>query len=134
MKHLIVLCGFVLSGCLSPPDILVCRDLPERKIETRDEFGVINITIKENPVCIKEIKEPRCGYCVWTITKKPMYVGNNPEHQFAKKTWSEIRSTSVLLPLDSYVAIKRFINNSCKKHGDCRDDLGDWQNALDEIK
>jgi hypothetical protein len=102
MKSLLILFVLLLSSCIKPPDIFVCRDLHSKKEIIKDNFGIETISIKANPVCLKEINETRCGFCVKTISNKIQYVGENEKYFLDGKPWSEVRLSGVLLPLESY--------------------------------
>ena len=129
MYKLLILLPLLFS-CVKVPDLPICRDLPEKRLSSRDAFGIEDITIQGNPVCLKEIGELRCGYCVWTISPKSKYIGEAEEHRLGKLRWSEIRPTAVLLPADSYAKLKEYVINSCKKSGDCQKDIDKWRVKL----
>ncbi len=101
------------------------------EIPAPDANGYIR---RSNPVCDKEIGEADCGYCVFTITDKPIYVGERPENQFRRTPWSKLKLSAVLLPgLFSYAPIKAYFINTCKEFGDCNKDLARWRIKLDSL-
>ena len=135
MRNLSVLFVLILNvGCVKPPDVWVCRDLTEKVVITEDAFGVEEMNLRGNPVCLSEIKENRCGYCVRSISGTHTYVGEDSTHQLEGKKWSEMRIDSVMLPADSYAALKEFIINSCKKSNQCAEGIAKWRTNLELLK
>lgn len=132
-KNLLILSSLILSACVKVPDIAICRDLHSKKIVEKDSLGNENITIKSNPVCMKEINESRCGLCVYTVSGKTQFVGEDTQYLLNGKPWSEVRLSGVLLPADSYVKVKEFIINTCKKSGDCQKDLVKWRTNIKSL-
>lgn len=122
-----------LSSCVTPPDIPACRSLPARVIEKKDPFG---IPVKEtipNPVCMKQIGEPSCGYCTWSISEKHAYVGDQEKHHLYKKPWTQILAESVKMPTEAYAEIKSYIIKICKQNQDCNADIAKWRVKLDSL-
>lgn len=135
MKQIISLSSLLilLSSCTRPPDVPACRPLTQRVVEHRDEFGIPVRSFEANPMCVKQIGEPACGYCVWTISSKVQYVGENPKWHLFKKPWSKILSEMVLMPSESYAQMKSYIIKNCKKHNDCNQDIDKWRIKLDSL-
>lgn len=137
MKLFITLFILALSGCVVPPDVPVCRPL-EIKWEKKFVEGVGNIVVERpNPKCVETIKEPTCGFCVWTISNKSAYVGEAKSTWIYGKPWSTIKREAVLAPPETYAKVKGFIIDICKKSGDCSKDITRWRlkfNALDSAR
>lgn len=134
MKHLLsltILC-VLLSSCNRPPDVPVCRPLDAKITEKRDAFGIIVREIRANPVCDKEIKEPSCGRCVWTISDKVQYVGEAKERWIYGKPWSRIRVEALVTPTESWAKIKANIVKSCKETN-CDEQIPRWRVKLDSL-
>lgn len=124
---------FILAGCISPPNIPVLRSLEARK-ESSDVPGIGRITIdRPNPICMKEINEPVCGFAVWTIADKTQYVGEAKKTWLYGKPWSQIHREAVLFPAESYAAAKGYIIDMCKKTNDCSKDIDHWRVKLDSL-
>ena len=134
MLNLMLLFVLVLSACVKPPDVPVCRELAESRITAKDQFGIINISLKANPVCLKEIGEFSCGYCTWTISAKSQYVGEAEKTYLYGHPWSQIRLSAILVPSESYAKVKEYIINNCKKQHDCQDDIDRWRIKFGEFE
>jgi len=126
-----ILFALGLSGCSSPPDVPLCRELLPKVIEEKDIFGVPTKRIVPNPVCMEQLKEPVCGRCTWTISDKTQYVGESKASSLFGQTWSQVKNTSLLTPSDSIAKIKAYIINECKKNGSCEEDITRWKVKLD---
>lgn len=123
----------LLSSCATPPDVPACRSHAQRVIETKDDFGIPVKEIRPNPVCMKQIGEPACGYCTWSITEKSAYIGEKKEHRLYGKPWSQILLESVKIPSEAYAEYKAYIIKICKKNNDCNADIGKWRVKLDSL-
>lgn len=81
---------------------------------------------RPNPVCMKNIKEPTCGRCTWTIDDKVQYVGNNESNYLDGQSWLDIQLTGVIFPAQSVAKVKGYIVNQCKKTN-CNDNISKWR-------
>jgi hypothetical protein len=135
MKRIISLSSWLilLSSCTAPPDVSVCRSLTQSVTEVRDSFGIPVRTVRANPMCVKMIGEPQCGYCVWTISSRVQYVGESEKYHLYGKPWSVILREMILMPSESYAKAKAYIIKNCKKHGDCNRDIDKWRIKLDSL-
>lgn len=91
---------------------------------------------RPNPVCMAKIGEASCGYCVFTITEKEIFVGELPKNRFNKKGWKELKRKSVLFPAqESYAPLKAFAINSCKEMGSVGpcENIAQWRVKLDSL-
>jgi len=129
-----ILFSAVLSGCVTPPDAPFCRPLEMRK-EVKDVEGVGRVVLnRPNPVCQKEIGEPTCGYCVWSISDTTKYVGEAKATHLFKKPWSQIKSEAILAPPESYAKVKEFVINICKKTEECSRNITRWRLKLNSLE
>lgn len=71
------------------------------------------------------------GFCVNTITEEEKIVSDTS--LLNEKTWLDLVIESVYVPADSWKEIKAYIIKQCKKHNDCGQNIGKWQNKLDKI-
>lgn len=135
MKLIISLSSLLilLSSCTQPPDVPACRALTQRVSEYRDEFGIPVRTLEPNPMCMKQIGEPACGYCVWTISSRVQYVGEQEKRHLFGKPWSRIMREMVLMPSESYAKMKSYIIKNCKKNNDCNREIDKWRVKLDAL-
>lgn len=118
MKNSIFLYALLVSACVTSPNIPIFRELGP--VYTQTEHY---ITLKPNPVCMKEINETQCGRYTYTVTGESGLVGDDAAHHFNGKSWSEIKRSSLLLSVDSYPKVKDFISLLCKKNKECRDSM-----------
>lgn len=133
MLRLSVLFVFLLSGCVSPPDIPACRPLNAMKVVTEvPDIGRV-VTERPNPKCMKAIGESECGYCVWTISDRTQYVGEASKHHLNKKPWSAVMREAVLVPATEYAKVKKFVIDSCKKSNECAENISRWRVKLDAL-
>lgn len=93
----------LLSNCATPPDVPVCTELiPNKK-----------------------------AYCTFTISDKEFMLDNSTNlYPISKKTLTQIKTESLLVPATSYAEIKGYILKACKKHNDCKGDIGKWQRKM----
>lgn len=125
--------SFLVVSCSAPPDIPACRHL-DLKRETKVVEGIGKITVdRPNPVCNRQIKEPTCGYCTYTVSDKEQYVGENAKTLLHKKPWSQIKRQGVIIPAEDYAAVKAFILDMCKKTNECSKDIEHWRIKLDSL-
>ena len=104
----------------APPDVPACEHFNET-IENDPVTG--HTLLKPAPICMEEIKEPRCGHCIWIVSKKVQYVGEKKETWLNGKPWSQLRDESVLLPAEeSYGPVSAHMINQCKKLN-CSDEV-----------
>lgn len=144
VKSLLLLSSLclLLSSCagLQPPDVPGCTPLNSKLVNWHPPMTPATradgLVYRPNPVCMAEIGEGDCGKCVFTISEKPIYVGDKPEHHFNKKPWSQLRKKCVLLPAaESYAPLKAFFINACKQMGSlgaCKD-IAKWRVKLDSL-
>lgn len=64
------------------------------------------------------------GYCVYTISDKDFFIDND-QQTYEGKTWSETKTTALIVPASSWAAMKSYILKQCKKHpNDCPKSIG----------
>lgn len=130
---LLILSVLLLSGCTPPPDFAVCRPLV-LKTETKVVEGIGTVTLERpNPKCMKEIGEPSCGFCVWTISNRSQFVGDKKSAWLLGQPWSQVKAQSVLVPVKEYAKVKSFVVNICKKTEECNKDISRWRLKLDSL-
>lgn len=132
------------SGCAAlkivkadVPDVPICRALHTRP-ETKDVPDIGKVTLQRpNPACMKNIGEPYCGYCVYTLTDKGVYIGNEWNHLLPlkgkKKTWDTVVQEALVLPAESQADIKAFGINVCKISGQCAQEIDRLRIKLDSL-
>jgi hypothetical protein len=81
------------------------------------------------PICA-EIR-PDKAYCINTITSQE-FVWDD-QNLFEDKTYWDARPTLLLLPASSWVEIKKFIIEVCKKTKKCDSQVSSWERTVDVI-
>lgn len=85
------------------------------------------------PVCT-EIEISR-GWCTLSISNTEFYIDDkhpwspdgNPKNAM---TWWDLRPTMVMLPYQSWVAVKVFIIDICKKTNQCSGAVSNWERSV----
>lgn len=143
-RLLILLISLSSTGCKMYPtiktdvaDVPICRVL-HTKTETKDVPNIGKVSIQRpNPKCMKEIGEPFCGYCVWTVSDKFQYVGNEWNHLLQlgkkKKTINTVIEEAGIIPAESTAAIKASVIIICKNTGACSQEVDRWRVKLDSL-
>jgi hypothetical protein len=123
---------FLVSCAVKPPDVPICRELKtQNESKTIPDIGFIKIE-RPNPVCLKELNEVSCGFCVWTISKKSQYIGETKSFLYGKP-WSQVKREAVLIPTEAYADVKATFINMCKKYKECAADISSWRLKLDSL-
>ncbi len=81
------------------------------------------------PVCV-EFAPDRAG-CVKIISGEEFMIDET--HKFETHTYWEIRPAMVLVPASSWVEIKKFIIDICKKTNQCQQEVKNWERSVNTI-
>ncbi|MFM6929050.1 MAG: hypothetical protein ACKOX6_11340 [Bdellovibrio sp.] len=82
------------------------------------------------PICVEMSMER--GECIKVISGERIHVDN--DHKMNDKTWWESRPTNMIMPLESWMDLKKFIIKMCKKNkGMCDKEVSSWQRSLQKI-
>ena len=144
---LIIVVNF-LSACTTMPwikedvpDVPMCRPL-ENKTSKTIKDGKEFVLTRVNPKCAK-LGEERCGYCVWTVSDRKQFVGDQWNHllevksskdgKIRKKKWSTIQAEGLLIPAESQAWSKAFAINICNKSNMCSSEIDRWRVKLDAL-
>ncbi len=120
----------LLSCTQQPPDVPVCENLTSH-LGTDPETG--HIVLRPSPACSKAIGEAECGHCVWIMSKKEYFVGENPKYHLGKKPWSQIKRESIYVPaVESYAPLSAYIINACKQMN-CDSEVDRFKIKLDSL-
>lgn len=121
----------LLTSCTQqPPDVPVCENLTVH-IFVEPETG--HTVLKPSPACMKQIGEPECGHCVWIMSKKEYYVGENKKFWLGKKPWSRVKRESIFVPaVESYAPMAAYMINACEQMH-CSDDVTRFKVKLDSL-
>lgn len=66
--------------------------------------------IPDEPICLE--LNPDKGFCTYTITDKSYYVEN--------EKWDALKADSLVMPIQSWANIKKFILKICADYGQCQ--------------
>lgn len=86
-------------------------------------------TPPDGPVCVE--LSPVRGYCIHTIKAEEQEV--NETKLLDGQTWKQVRETSLYVPAQYWGKLKAYLLKQCKKHKDCKNDLGKWETQADKI-
>lgn len=67
--------------------------------------------IPDEPICLE--LEPMRGYCTYTLSDKHFYLLN--------EDWVKMKSNSLIMPIESWGEIKKFILKICADENQCTD-------------
>lgn len=82
------------------------------------------------PMCVEMSMER--GECIKVISGEKIRVDN--DHKMNNKTWWESRPTNMIMPLESWMDLKKFIIKMCKKNkGMCDKEVSSWERSLQKI-
>jgi hypothetical protein len=83
---------------------------------------------------MEKIGEFECGHGVYILSGKEVWVGENPKHFFNKKSWSQLKRESMIVPaIESGAPILTYIINTCAQNH-CNDAVDRYKIQLDELK
>ena len=98
-----------------------------------------NLSSIDKPVCT-EITPDR-GYCVTIISGKGEYVDDvkkmktfDANGKLVEMTWFEMKPTMVLVPIQTYAALKKYLIMNCKKSKRCNDKIDSWDRSMEIIE
>lgn len=98
-----------------------------------------NLSSIDKPVCT-EITPDR-GYCVTIISGKGEYVDDvnkmktfDVKGKLVEMTWFEMKPTMVLVPIQTYAALKKYLIMNCKKSKRCNDKIDSWDRSMEIIE
>ena len=87
-------------------------------------------TVPDKPVCVE--LGPDRAFCTYTIQDKDFYWDDT--NKYENKTYWEAKPSMVLVPPSSWVAIKTFIIEECKKNLDCSGNVDKWERGFERIE
>ena len=126
----VILFCFLTSCTPSPPDVPVCEDLSQHLSKDPKSGDVVMVA---SPTCEAKIGEMQCGHCVFIVSGKEIFVGENTANFYNGKPWSVLKAQSVYLPAaESYAPLSAYVINSCKKMG-CNSQVDAFKVKLDSL-
>lgn len=82
------------------------------------------------PVCV-EMSLDR-GECIKVISGEKITIDEKNKYQ--NKTWWESRPTNIIMPLSSWVDLKKWIIDMCRKNKNvCDKEISSWDRSLEII-
>jgi len=123
-----------LNSCVTPPNMVGCRNLaPKKESKFIKDLGRTVTIDRMNPVCKKEINEAECGFCTYSIDTRIKYVGEKKANWLYGKPWSQIKREAGLIPAEDLARLKAYIINTCKNTGQCDKAVSNWRTKLDSL-
>ena len=87
------------------------------------------VSVPDFPACIE--LHPAEGYCINTVSSKEFRVSE--KNKWEDKTWWELRPYMIYLPHLSWVEIKKFVINVCRKYNCDKFEIGNWERTVNKI-
>jgi len=87
-------------------------------------------SVPDKPLCTD--LRPGAGFCVWTISNKEMEVDDT--HLMDGKTWYDMQVGIIKMPIETFVALKKYLIMNCKKTKNCSDKIDSWDRALTTLE
>ena len=75
---------------------------------------------------------PGAGFCVWTISNKEMEVDDT--HLMDGKTWYDMQVGIIKMPLDTFLALKKYLIKNCKQNNNCNKEIDSWDRSLSTLE
>lgn len=74
---------------------------------------------------------PSSAFCTHTISDTDIVIDDT--HLYNNKTWIDEKLETVIVPVESWSEIKKYIIKKCKQNKDCNSQIGKWQSKVDKI-
>lgn len=72
------------------------------------------------------------GECIRVISGEKIRV--DEDHKLNGKTWWESRPTNMIMPMESWVDLKKFIIKMCKLNKNmCDKEVSSWERSLQQV-
>lgn len=103
----------MLSCSTVPPDVPAFHEL---KAYYSADPVTGHIIEHPSPACEAAIHEKSCGYGVYIMSGKEIFVGDAQGHDLNGKTWSQLKAESILLPAqESFAPLSEYAIDACAK-------------------
>jgi len=76
-------------------------------------------------------RTPDSGFCTKTISDEDIIIDDS--HLFNGKTWWDVKEIAVIVPVESWAEIKKYIIKQCKNNNDCNSNIGSWDRKINLI-
>ncbi len=74
------------------------------------------------------------GWCTFTLSDEEFIVDDTHPFPGTDKKWKDVDLEALRTPSESQATIKAYFLKMCKKHSECKDDIGKWERKLDLIE
>jgi hypothetical protein len=71
------------------------------------------------------------AYCTTIISGKGFYISD--QEKFEDKSWFEQRHEMLLVPVSTWVEIKKYLIMNCKKSRKCSNNISSWDRGIQNI-
>ena len=83
----------------------------------------------DRPICV-ELNMAK-GFCTTIISGKDQVVDET--NLLDGKTWFEARNEMILVPIETWVALKTYIITECKRTKRCGSDIQTWERSIQGV-
>lgn len=74
------------------------------------------------------------GECMRVVSGQKIRIDEANKNPDSQQTWWEMRPTNLVLPLESWVDLKKFIIKLCKKNKNmCEKEVSTWERSLQTV-
>lgn len=92
-------------------------------------------SVPDVPVCVS--LNMSSGFCVTTITNKKMEINDKSlftDEDGNKYTWFDLYPQMIMLPIQSWKSIKKYIIKQCKKSNQCSSNIDSWDRNMTALE
>ena len=87
------------------------------------------LTSIDKPVCV-ELNVSK-GYCTTIISGKGTFVDD--KNLLDGKTWFDIRNEMILVPIETWKALKKYLIKNCRRYKKCNANIDSWNRSMETI-
>jgi hypothetical protein len=89
-----------------------------------------NLSSIDKPVCVRISAEK--GYCTTIISGQDIIVDD--QNKLNGKTWFEMSPEMILVPIDTWAAIKKYLILNCRRYKKCNVQIDSWDRSLQKLE
>ena len=99
---------------------------------------VLSLLILSSCGTLKDIDRPVCvelniskGYCTSIVSGKDQVVDDN--NLLNGKTWFEQRNQMIMVPVETWAALKKYLLINCKRSPRCYSEMATWRKSIQTV-
>jgi len=92
-------------------------------------------SVPDKPFCTS--LRPDAGVCVWSISGKQMIIDDKnlfPSEDGKLLSWYDFKIGAIIIPLETFKAVKKYFIKTCKKNKDCSENIDDWDRSMTTLE